>query len=783
MKSLEGVKLVEFSSHLAAAYAAMLLGEHGASVIKVEPSNGAASRGGPHFHVANRNKRSLFLDFESRDSGDQVRDLIRWADIVITGHTPARARALGLGYDSIRAINPGALLVSMPPFGSRGAEAGFDACEEAVQARGGLAGNQFTRSGDPAPLTLPAVGYAAGVMAAAAAVAALIARDAGDAGQSREGQLIEVPLLAAALALQTGTIIRHPKLVALYAEGANDPLGPIPSFRLFQTADGLYLFVACASTVFWNKLAIAIDRVDLVGDPRFEGAPWGCQENWPRLKEILDATMRTRTRDDWLRIFREGDVPAAPVLTRQEFVEDSQVRFLNMRREIADPTLGPTVQMGVSITLHDTPGEIAGPAPAFDARAQSAAGIIASISSNVPSDRPDREGSQARSHRAGPLAGVLVLDFASYIAGSYGPMLLAQMGADVIKVESMRGDSVRHLALAFLGWNQGKRGMAVNLESAAGREIVYGLTKKADILVENLRPGRMRKMGFGYETLAALNPGLVYMSVTGFGNGGPQHDQPSFDPLLQARSGLQAAQGGHHGHPVYLACALCDYGAAMLSALGCLLALRARRLTGRGQMCETSLLQSAMAFQAGEFIFYKGRPDLENGDAEYRGPSALARCYRCRDGKSLFIAIAEEAQWDAMRALCPAAAGTVFADAARGPASGELAGALGDLFGDMERAEALRMLERAVIPATPVNRIKDLFADPQIAANELLAEVIHSQWGPVTQTGILAKFSATVPPAPRAAPALSEHTDQILAEYLGYDSARIAALRSSGAIR
>ncbi|MFI5353428.1 MAG: CoA transferase [Candidatus Binatales bacterium] len=782
MKSLEGVRLVEFSSHLGAEYAAMLLAEHGARVIKVEPPRGVATRGQPHFHVANRGKRSLFLDLESQTGADEVRELIRWADIVIDGRTPARSRALGLDYDSIRAINSSALVVGMPPFGSRGAEADFDACEEAVQARGGLAGNQFTRSGDPAPLTLPAVSYAAGAIAASAAVAALIARESGGEG-SRDGQLIEVPLLAGALSLQTGTIIRHPKLVALYADGANDPLGPIPSFRLFQAADGLYMFVACASTVFWNKLALALDRVDLVADPRFEGAPWGCQENWPLLKEILDATMRTRLRDEWLSIFRAGDVPAAPVLTRQEFVEDSQVRFLNMRREIVDPTLGPTVQMGVSITLHDTPGEIGAPAPVFDAHARSAAGIISSIGGVARAGAPDRGQPPARSRGAGPLAGVLVLDFASYIAGSYGPMILAQMGADVIKVESMHGDSVRHLALAFLGWNQGKRGIAVNLESAEGREIVYGLAKKADVLVENLRPGRMRKMGFDYETLAALNPGLVYMSVTGFGSSGPQHDQPSFDPLLQARSGLQAAQGGHHGHPVYLACALCDYGAAMLSALGCLLALRARGLTGRGQFCETSLLQSAMAFQAGEFIFYDGRPDLENGDAEYRGPSALARCYRCRDGKSLFLSIAGPAQWDAMRKLCPSAAGTVYAKAAREAAGGELAAALEDLFINMERAEALRMLERAMIPATPVNRIKDLFADPQIAANNLLAELVHSQWGPVTQTGLPAKFSATMPPVPRAAPMLGEHTDQILAEYLGYDSARIAELKSSRAVR
>ena len=246
---------------------------------------------------------------------------------------------------------------------------------------------------------------------------------------------------------------------------------------------------------------------------------------------------------------------------------------------------------------------------------------------------------------------MLVLDFASYIAGSYGPMILAQLGADVIKIESLEGDAFRHFGFGFLGWNQGKRGLALDLQSEAGREIVRELAIKADIVVENLRPGRMRRFGLDYATLAALNPRIIYMSVTGFGNRGPEHDQPAFDPLLQARSGVMAAQGGHHGHPVYLTCAICDYGAAMLSALGCVLALRARQITGRGQMCEASLLQAAMAFQAGEFIFYDGRPDMENGDAEYRGRSALSRCYRCRDGRWIRIAIAEPRHWDAMSAL------------------------------------------------------------------------------------------------------------------------------------
>ena len=323
----------------------------------------------------------------------------------------------------------------------------------------------------------------------------------------------------------------------------------------------------------------------------------------------------------------------------------------------------------------------------------------------------------------------------------------------------------------------------MNLASAEGREIIHGLADKADIVVENLRPGRMRKFGFDYEALAARNPRIIYMSVNAFGNRGPEHNQPGFDPLLQARSGVMAAQGGHHGHPVYLTCAICDYGAAMLSALGCVLALRARELTGRGQFCETSLLQSAMAFQAGEFAFYAGRPDMENGSPENRGRSAISRAYSCRDGEWLFISLSNETQWKALLTILPGLPNTNWDSAATAPNEGALATALADQFARLNRDDALAMLKKSAIPATRINHSRELFDDPQVVANDLIADLPHSQWGRVQQTGMLTKFSATPGTIERAAPMLGEHTDEILREYLGYSTDRIATLRAAGIVK
>ncbi|MGO8804208.1 CaiB/BaiF CoA transferase family protein [Candidatus Binatus sp.] len=770
-KSLDGINIVEFASHLGAAYATMLLAENGARAIKVEPPGGSRERGTPHFHVLNRSKRALELDLDDRASQPRIADLVRWADIVVTGFTPARLKQLSVDADAIRRINPRAIALGVPALGSRGPDADFDANDDLVAARGGITGSQWASSGNPVALVFPAASYSAGVMAATAAVAAIVAR-----GADRAGDAVEVSILAGAFSLQTGSILSSEAMTTLY-QGPLNPLGPIPVYRLFEAADGKYLFAACGNSTFWGKFAIAIDRPDLVADQRFEDAPWGIAPwFWEPLKDIIEPIIRTRTRDEWLGILREYDVPCAPVMTRHDFIDHPQTRALGMRAEIDDPALGRMIQMGLPVFLSDTPGEITGPAPqAGDDRA-----ALQWLAEPARDPSPEKD---LRPAERSALDGVIVLDFASYIAGSYGPMLLAQLGATVIKIESLEGDSFRHFGFGFLGWNQGKRGISLNLATAQGREIIHGLADQADIVVENLRPGRMRKFGFDYESLAARNPRIIYMSLNGFGNRGPEHNQPGFDPLLQARSGVMAAQGGHHGHPVYLTCAICDYGAAMLSAFGCVLALRARQRTGRGQLCETSLLQAAMAFQAGEFAFYPGRPDMENGGTEYRGRSALSRAYSCRDGKWLFISLTDESQWNALRTILPGLPNADWDAAAAQPSEGALAAALADQFARLDRDDALAALKKSAIPATRVNHIGELFDDPQVLANDLIAELSHSQWGRVKQTGMLTKFAAAPAAIDRAAPLLGEHTDEILREYLGYPAEKIAALRAAGVVK
>ena len=370
-------------------------------------------------------------------------------------------------------------------------------------------------------------------------------------------------------------------------------------------------------------------------------------------------------------------------------------------------------------------------------------------------------------------------------------MLLAQMGATVIKVESREGDSLRPIS-GFRGWNQSKRGIVLNLKTPEGLAIVHDLVRKADVVVENFRPERTRELGIDYATLAAINPGLVYMSVTGYGNNGPAYDRPGLDPLVQAESGSYSALGGEGRgggkdaasprHPIYMNVAMSDYGAATLSALGCLLALRVRAVTGRGQNCATSLLQSVLALQAGEFIFYRGRPDLEDcGGPESRGGSALHRAYQCPDGRWIYIAVADAAAWDRLRSLAAKLSSMSFEQARAEESDGTLAGTLSEYFAAAPFQSTFDTLHGQGIAVAPVPHISQVFDDPQIQANELTTEIADPQLGNVAQIGHLAKFASGARDL-SAAPLLGEHSEKILAEFLGYNADRIARLRETGII-
>jgi crotonobetainyl-CoA:carnitine CoA-transferase CaiB-like acyl-CoA transferase len=377
-----------------------------------------------------------------------------------------------------------------------------------------------------------------------------------------------------------------------------------------------------------------------------------------------------------------------------------------------------------------------------------------------------------------PLEGIRVIDCSGYIAGAYAGMMLADLGASVVKVEPLEGEAFRELP-GFYAWNRGKRSIALNLKSPEGIAVVEQLVRGGDVFLENMRPGVADRLGLGYARLSDINPRLVYCSVTAFGSSGPYVDRPGFDPLLQAMSGMMALQG-YGGPPQYLRIAVTDYYTASIAAQAMLTGLFVRERTGRGQRVETSLLHGSLSFQSGNTVEYAGKP------AGFR-PSPTYRLYEAGDGAWFFLACGNQSFWVK---LCKAlgldelASDPRFASwMLRNDNAGALMPVLEDRFRTEPRPHWLALLAEYDIPAAPVQALTEFMAtDPAVRHHDLVREYDHPELGRLRMVGSPIVFSDTRARDPGRPPTLGEHTEAILNE-LGYDDAAIADLRTRGVLR
>lgn len=376
----------------------------------------------------------------------------------------------------------------------------------------------------------------------------------------------------------------------------------------------------------------------------------------------------------------------------------------------------------------------------------------------------------------GPLDGVRVVDLTSYIAGSYGAMMLADLGADVVKVEAIEGDSFRELS-GFYGWNRGKRSLAVNLKEPDGRAIVHRLARHADVVMENMRPGVVERLGVDYETLRAINPRLVYSTVTAFGSDGPYKDRPGFDPLLQAMGGLMTLQGFGEA-PQYLRIAPTDYYCAALACQAILAALFVRERTGRGQRVQTSLLQAVLALQSGLVVDYPGHEVIYRNTPTYR-------LYQAGDGESFFLAVGNQSFWVK---LCKVIGRE---DLAQDPRFGSwmarrdnaeaLMPLLESAFASKPAAEWVRILTDNDIPAALTQSLQQFMRDPAVLHHKMIVQYDHPELGPLSLMGQPLRFSETQAPDAGPPPTLGQHTTQVLRQ-AGYADHEIADLRRRGVV-
>jgi crotonobetainyl-CoA:carnitine CoA-transferase CaiB-like acyl-CoA transferase len=393
----------------------------------------------------------------------------------------------------------------------------------------------------------------------------------------------------------------------------------------------------------------------------------------------------------------------------------------------------------------------------------------------------------------GPLAGVRVLDFTRVLAGPAASLALADLGAEVLKVEPpITGDETRTFppirdgeSHYFLGNNRGKKSIVIDLKSPDGVALARDLAARCDILIENYRPGVMDRLGLGYEALSELNPRLIYCAISGFGMTGPMRDQPSFDIVTQALSGVLSVNGEPGQLPVKLGIPLGDLVGGINGPISILAALHERASTGRGRLIDVSLLDGliGMLGYLAQLAFFTGEDPRPQGSQH---PNLVPYgAFPARDG-SIIIACLTNSFWARIcRALeMPEAADDPrFETIHKRRENRELVNTMiGNVTSQRTVDELIDLFTRHQVPHAPILGITEALAQPQAVAREMVVEVDHAVLGPIPMVGRPIKFPGSPQPVPVAPPALGQHTDEILENVLGLPGERIQALRAAKVI-
>jgi formyl-CoA transferase len=391
----------------------------------------------------------------------------------------------------------------------------------------------------------------------------------------------------------------------------------------------------------------------------------------------------------------------------------------------------------------------------------------------------------------GALQGLRVLDVTQVMAGPYCSMLLADLGADVVKIEPPSGDSTREMPGAagtdspsFNAVNRGKRSVVLNLKTREGRDVFTRLARSADIVIENYRPGVMTSLGLDYAALSAINPRVICASISGYGQTGPQRGKGGFDLIAQGVSGIMSITGEPGGAPVKSGVPLTDLGAGLFALVGILAAVEARHRTGAGQLIDTSLVDAGVALSVWEATEYFSGGGIPVALGSAHRMNAPYQAIRCADGyitlgaanERLFRKLCDvlgQPEWKTM---------PEFADnASRVAHRADLAARIEAITSQQPRAHWLASFEANDIPCGPINNYAQVFADPQVLAREMAVDVEHPTLGHLKTLGSPIKMSGTPPLVARRAPMLGEHTDEVLTE-AGLTKGEIAALRHAGAV-
>jgi crotonobetainyl-CoA:carnitine CoA-transferase CaiB-like acyl-CoA transferase len=799
---LAGLEVLDLSWGTAGPMTSMLLADCGARVTRIESPRGDPVRDDVAYRVWNRGKRSAVLDLSEPGDRDVFLAHAARADVVLESFEPGVTARLGIDEPTIRALNPRLVYCSITGYGPDGPDAHRVAYDSLVAARSGLQWDQrgwpgtsvgrisgapvpaegidvpplpASRLDQPGPVflrsTWPSIG--ATFLATVGISAALRAREV-----TGRGDHVRTSLLQGAMAVAGPTWQRaeHPDAPGfwMWVLDRRAPEG------LFECADGRWVhFWTIRPTVVLeaaehDELPIEGDADDMRNGVRIGMEPDDLvilYHYHPRLVEAF----RKFPSDRWVAFGAARGLGIALVRSPEEALADQALLHHGCVVEVDDPEVGPIRHAGVLIEFSDTPGAVQGPAPSLGEHTDE-------VRAEVAGPPPDRAPSPQPASPAAPLAGITVLDLGLGVAGPWGGRVLADLGAEVIKVHTVHDGywTRTHMAMAT---NWGKRSIAVNLKDPRGREVLDRLIERADVLAHNMRPGAAERLGIGYDQLRERFPRLVYCHTRGFEDG-PRSLQPGTDQTANALAGAEHEDGAcHHGAPpIWSRINTGDTGNGYLWAVAVIQALYHRDRTGRGQRVSTAIINACLLTTSYAYSRADGTPvDRPRIDREQKGLSALHGLYELADGEWLCLAAFGDHHW---RGLCDAlGAGDLARDARFATAAGRtehdtaLRDALAARLARLPADEAVRALDKHEVPVeiSSTTFQIELFDDPEIARRGWIAAGEVPGVGRLEQPGILVDLSVHPGRVSRPPCLAGQHTTEILTE-LGYDAGTVTDL-------
>ena len=777
VSALDGITVLELSHSPAGAMAGMFLCDHGARVIRLLDRNAPTTRHGGYL-VWDRGKACRRLDLSqvtAHPDAATYEHLIRNADVVLDDFPPASAQQALVRPDWLAALNPRLVHCSITAYGKHGPLRDEPAIDELVMARMGILETMPGYRPGPVHVVHPLPSVGAALFAAIGIAAALLARE-----KTGRGRTVETSLMA-------GSLLYQPKVVAQHLEPRpfqTHPAGSGPFYSVYACADGNWVQLGCVHLGFIRAAVQVMGIADVLDEPRYGGGQIPVSPEADRdLRARIAEAIATRPYAHWAERFEDADVPYALARVTEAALDDPQVQANGMVETLTDPEVGRLTQMGVPVQLSQTPGRVQGPRTRPD----------------TPSSDPAEEGAIPTLEAASPspatafdlpLQDIRVLEITNLIAGPIAGRLLADLGADVIKVEPHAGDISRPLGRTyFFNVNVNKRSLCLNTRAPDGKTVAQKVAATADVMLANLRPGATTRMGLGPDSLRELNPRLIETHVTGFGATGPYAHRPGIDPLSQALMGLSRAQGGAENPPVFPAqLAPTDYTAGAMGAYGTILALFVRQRTGQVQRVDTNLLNGGIMLTSEWFTRYEGKPARPLADKGQYGLTAFHRLYGLKDGWLYVAADTPETQ----RALCETLgceADLVQLNGLSGAGEGHPsvappADALIQRFADLCLTEAINRLQAANVPCAPVvGGDSEVFLDdPHATANRMVMAYNHPVVGHMQVAGHYVQFGNTPVVPGKPTPLLGQHTKDILRE-VGYTEDAIADLYAKAVVK